>query len=67
MIGVRGPSACSFVTSSTGGIGVEFVAVSGGAVYLLDPRGAPVTLHYGGFGAGLQAGAGVAAFAGHLS
>ena len=56
MIGIRGPSAWSFVTSSTGGLGLEFVAVSGGAIYLTDPAGAPATLHYGGLGAGLTAG-----------
>ena len=54
MIWIRGPSAWTFVTSATGGLGLEFVAVSGGAIYLEDPAGKAETLHYGGLGVGLS-------------
>ncbi len=57
MILIKGVSGWTFITSATGGLGVEFVAVSGGAIYLADPEGKPHTFHYGGLGVGLTAGA----------
>ena len=54
MIWIRGQSAWKFVTSATGGLGLEFVAASGGAIYLEDPAGQAQTLHYGGLGVGLS-------------
>jgi hypothetical protein len=56
MLGIKKESAWTFVTSSTGGIGVEFVAVEGGALFFQDPSGAPDTFYYGAAGAGLSFG-----------
>jgi len=50
---VKAESKWTFRTSSTGGLGVEFVAVEGGAIYLKDPAGAPQTFYYGSAGAGV--------------
>lgn len=44
MISIAGESAWTFDTSATGGIGVEFVALQGGAIWLKDPVKAPVCL-----------------------
>ena len=54
MFGIKKESAWTFETSATGGVGVEFVAVEGGAIYLRDPRNNPVTLRFGAVGAGLS-------------
>jgi hypothetical protein len=53
---VKKSSAWQFVTSSTGGVGVEFVALEGGTIWLQDPRSQVVTFHYGSAGVGLAAG-----------
>ena len=53
---LKNESAWQFVTSSTGGIGVEFVAAEGGKIYLQNPQGQAVTFYYGAAGAGLAAG-----------
>ena len=53
---VKKDSAWEFVTSSTGGLGVEFVAAEGGAIYLKDPAGTQHVYRYGAAGAGLSAG-----------
>jgi len=50
---IKGQSKWQFVTSSTGGLGVEFVAVEGGAIYLTDPAKKAQTFRYGSAGAGL--------------
>jgi hypothetical protein len=54
MFGIKKESAWTFETSATGGVGVEFVAVEGGAIYLRDPKNKPVTLHFGAAGAGIS-------------
>jgi len=54
---VKAESKWKFSTSSTGGLGVEFVAVEGGAIYLKDPAGALQTFYYGSAGAGAAWGA----------
>jgi hypothetical protein len=54
MFGIKKESAWTFETSATGGVGVEFVAVEGGAIYLRDPRNNRVTLRFGAVGAGLS-------------
>jgi hypothetical protein len=54
MFGIKKESAWTFETSATGGGGVAFVALEGGAIYLRDPKGNPVTLHFGAAGAGLS-------------
>ena len=56
MFGVRKDSAWSFVTSSSGGLGLEFVVVEGGMIYLQDPQGTQQPFKYGAAGAGLSAG-----------
>jgi hypothetical protein len=56
MLGVRKESAWSFVTSSSGGLGVEFVVVEGGMIYLQNPQGTQQAFKYGAAGAGLSAG-----------
>ena len=56
MIWIRGLSEWTFKTSATGGLGVAFVAGSGGAIYLKDPARTEVTFHYGGLGAGFSDG-----------
>lgn len=56
MVAIVGPSAWSFVTSSSGGIGVEFVVAEGGMIYLTDPKGTAVAFKYGAAGAGLSVG-----------
>ena len=53
---VKKPSEWQFVTSSTGGVGVEFVAVEGGRIWLQDPGGKTETFRYGAAGVGLAAG-----------
>jgi hypothetical protein len=56
MVSIVKPSAWQFVTSSSGGLGVEFVVVEGGMIYLQDPSGKNVSFLYGAAGAGLSAG-----------
>jgi hypothetical protein len=56
MLTIKKPSAWQFVTSSTGGVGVAFLVVEGGALYLQDPAGNGVAFRYGSAGAGLSAG-----------
>ena len=56
MLMIKHESAWKFQTSSSGGIGVEFVAAEGGSIILKDPSGAVVSFPYGGAGAGLTAG-----------
>jgi len=56
MLTVKKPSAWSFVTSSSGGIGVEFVAAEGGKIFFKDPGGNDISFAYGAAGAGLYAG-----------
>lgn len=50
------PSHWRYDTGATGGIGIEFVALSGGALYLVDPGGQSLRLWFGAIGAGLTAG-----------
>src|SRR4029077_20153306 len=56
MIGIRKESAWKFVTSATGGAGVELFAAEGGCIYLQDPSGQNITFKFGGAGVGLSAG-----------
>jgi hypothetical protein len=56
MITIKKPSAWQFVTSSAGGLGVEFVAAEGGALYFQDPRGKADSFYYGSAGLGLGVG-----------
>ncbi|MEI6705690.1 MAG: hypothetical protein WCK96_01000 [Methylococcales bacterium] len=53
---IKKTSAWQFVTSSTGGIGVEFFAAEGGQIYLNDPSGSLRTFTYGVAGGGLSIG-----------
>ena len=55
MIGVKRTSAWRFVTSSTGGVGVEFVVAEGGTLYFQYPAGKDVTFRYGAAGGGIGA------------
>lgn len=52
----RGPSKWEFITSSTGGVGVAFVAVEGGKIFMKSPQKAAVSFYYGAAGVGLSAG-----------
>jgi hypothetical protein len=56
MFGIKKESAWQFITSATGGAGVEFVAAEGGRIYLQSPAGGQVVFTYGGAGLGLSAG-----------
>jgi hypothetical protein len=56
MLVIKKESAWRFLTSSSGGIGVEFVAAEGGSIYFQDPNGVTVTYRYGAAGAGVSAG-----------
>jgi len=56
MLTVTKRSAWTFVTSSSGALGVEFVLAEGGTLYLRDPNGASVPFRYGAVGDGLDAG-----------
>jgi hypothetical protein len=56
MLTVTKRSAWTFVTSSSGALGVEFVMAEGGTLYLRDPNGASAAFRYGALGAGLDAG-----------
>jgi hypothetical protein len=56
MITIKKPSAWEFVTSSSGALGVEFVAAEGGALYFKDPAGRADAFYYGAAGAGLTYG-----------
>jgi hypothetical protein len=56
MLTIKHESAWKFQTSSSGGIGVEFVAAEGGSIVFKDPSGAIVSFPYGAAGAGLTAG-----------
>lgn len=49
-------SGWSYETGATGGVGIAFVSLSGGAIYLVDPAGRQVTFHDGGLGAGFSGG-----------
>ncbi len=49
-------SQWTYDTGATGGVGIAFVAASGGAIYLKDPRGNQHTFYYGGLGAGFSGG-----------
>lgn len=53
---VRMKSKWEFDTSSSAGIGVEFVVAEGGSIYLKDPSGQRVTFRYGAAGAGWSTG-----------
>lgn len=50
------PSAWEYKTGATGSVGIAFVAVSGGAIYLTDPSGSIQRFGFGGLGAGLSFG-----------
>lgn len=50
------PSRWKYDTGATGGIGIEFVAASGGAIYLDAPSGKVERFFFGGLGAGLSFG-----------
>lgn len=56
MVGIKKESGWQFITSSSGGIGVEFLTAEGGAIYLSDPRKARQTFKYGAAGAGISCG-----------
>ena len=56
MIGIRKDSAWSFVTSSSGGVGIEFVVAEGGMIYLEDTKKQTQAFKYGAAGVGLSAG-----------
>jgi hypothetical protein len=56
MLSIKKQSAWKFQTSSSGGIGVEFVAAEFGTIYMTDPKGNYQGLRYGGAGVGLSAG-----------
>lgn len=56
MLTIKSPSSWNFVTSSTGGLGVEFVAAEGGTIYFKDPSGKDVSFSYGAAGVGIAAG-----------
>ena len=49
-------SAWTYETGATGGLGIEFVAISGGALYLNDPAGGQPVYYFGALGAGLSFG-----------
>jgi hypothetical protein len=53
---IKKESAWQFITSSSGGIGVEFVVAEGGKIWLQDPAGNVVSYFYGGAGAGIAGG-----------
>lgn len=53
-LSIRARSAWSFVTSGTGGVGIEFVAASGGTVVLADPQARERRFRYGAAGGGLS-------------
>ncbi|HXI59993.1 MAG TPA: hypothetical protein VNO55_28190 [Polyangia bacterium] len=53
---IKKESAWSFITSSSGGVGVEFVNAEGGKIWLQDPEGRTVSYYYGGAGMGVSAG-----------
>lgn len=53
---IKRKSAWAFQTSSSGGLGVEFVAVEGGSIYFKDPSGMTIVFRYGAAGAGIAAG-----------
>ena len=53
---IKKKSAWEFVTSSTGGIGIEFLAAEGGKIYMNDPTGSLKTFDFGVVGLGLSAG-----------
>ena len=52
---LKGESAWKFVTSSTGGVGVEFVGAEGGKLFFTDPQNKDVSFIYGAAGVGLSA------------
>ncbi len=56
MWGVKKESAWKFETLSTAGVGIEFVAAQGGAIYLSDPKGSSQKFRYGAAGVGLTFG-----------
>jgi hypothetical protein len=50
---IKKQSAWQFSTSSSGAIGVEFVAAEGGTIYMQDPAKKTVSFRYGAVGAGI--------------
>lgn len=53
---IKNESKWKFNTFGTGGVGVGFVAASGGTIVLDDPSGKSVDFWYGGAGAGVSIG-----------
>lgn len=53
-LSIRKKSAWKFDTSGTGGVGIEFVAASGGTVVLDDPAGRETRFRYAAGGGGLS-------------
>jgi hypothetical protein len=53
MFMIKKESAWKFETSGTGGVGIEFVAIEGGVIYLRNPSKNVETFHFGAVGAGL--------------
>lgn len=47
------PSHWNFVTSGSGGLNIDVLALSGGEIELTDPSGSATKLYYGSAGAGL--------------
>ncbi len=56
MLAIKKESAWKFVTSSSGGLGIEFFAAEGGVIYLQNPAGDTIPFKYGAAGAGLSFG-----------
>jgi hypothetical protein len=56
MLTIKKKSGWSYDTNSSGGLGLEFVAVEGGSIYMKDPDGRATTFHYGAVGAGYTLG-----------
>ncbi len=53
---IRKPSTWQFITSSSGGLGVDFFAAEGGSIYFRTPNGARDSFRYGAAGGGLTLG-----------
>lgn len=53
---IKKESAWQFVTSSSGGIGLELLVAEGGKIWLQDPGGKVVSYFYGGAGVGAAEG-----------
>jgi hypothetical protein len=56
MLTIKKPSGWQFVTSSSGGLGVEFVAAEFGSLQFNDPNKSPYWFFYGSAGLGLATG-----------